>query len=314
MKKLLVMITMMLMSICGFGQTNVYHPFPDTGARWGGNNWWNNQYCQCIVTDEHTLFMDGDTIIGSFHYQKLLQSGYKTAYLYPYWCCAYVNTYKGAIRQDTLQKKIYINVGNQDTLLYDFNLSLGDTLSFVAYNSNQDTNIVTNIDSIQIENNYRKRFNISVLHRHNNLLDSNYVSLIEGIGSTYGLLDPITPYFESGSSLECFSLNSQTLYPDTSTFCNINVGIPSINLENGIILLSPNPFSTQATLTFQGIKNENNKSLFVYNLLGQDVQNIFVGNNNEVIIHRNNLPSGMYFYKLMDDNKTVLGMGKMMVE
>ncbi len=92
-----------------------------------------------------------------------------------------------------------------------------------------------------------------------------------------------------------------------------NDGIPEIKPQQ-TLLLSPNPFTTQATLTIQGIKNENQKSLSVYNLLGQVVQNIFVGKDKEVIIHRNNLPSGMYFYKLIDDSKTVLGMGKMVVE
>ncbi len=309
-RRLLLVLILVLVGINNSrAQTNVYHAFPDSGARWGGYSWGINQYCQCPVTDKHTLFMDGDTLIGSFHYQKLLQSGYKTASLYPYWCCAYVNTYEGAIRQDTQQKKIYINVGNQDFLLYDFNLSLGDTLSFATYISDFDTNVVTSIDSILVGNSFRKRLNITTLH-----YSGDSASIIEGIGSTLGLLDLIPPAFDTGSGLDCFSLNGQTLYPDTSTFCNINVGIPSINLENGIILLSPNPFTTQATLTIQGIKNENNKSLSVYNLLGQEVQNIFVGNAKEVIIHRKNLPSGMYFYKLMDDNKTVLGMGKMVVE
>ncbi|MEI6817062.1 MAG: T9SS type A sorting domain-containing protein, partial [Bacteroidota bacterium] len=80
------------------------------------------------------------------------------------------------------------------------------------------------------------------------------------------------------------------------------------------LLLTPNPFSAQATLTFQSVSPYNNMSLHVYNLFGQEVQNIFVGNNKDVIIHRNNLPSGMYFYKLIDETKALLGTGKMVVE
>ncbi len=71
---------------------------------------------------------------------------------------------------------------------------------------------------------------------------------------------------------------------------------------------------TQANLTFQGIKNENNKSLSVYNVLGMEVEKIEVGNGMEVVINRNNLSGGMYFYKLMDENKTILGLGKMIIE
>ncbi|MEI6816019.1 MAG: T9SS type A sorting domain-containing protein [Bacteroidota bacterium] len=96
-------------------------------------------------------------------------------------------------------------------------------------------------------------------------------------------------------------------------FNNIETNIKEIKSQQNI-LLYPNPFTTQATLTFQGIKNENQKSLSVYNLLGQEVQNIFVANAKEVIINRNNLPSGMYFYKLIDENKEVIGLGKMVAE
>ena len=114
--------------------------------------------------------------------------------------------------------------------------------------------------------------------------------------------------FDSNPSL--ISLGNQDIFVAKSSEIT---GMGEIKPQQ-FILLFPNPFSTQATLTFQGIKNEHNKTLSVYNLLGQEVQNIFVGKDKEVIIHRNNLPSGMYFYKLMDDSKSVIGMGKMVVE
>ncbi|MEI6815190.1 MAG: T9SS type A sorting domain-containing protein [Bacteroidota bacterium] len=90
-------------------------------------------------------------------------------------------------------------------------------------------------------------------------------------------------------------------------------GIPEIQNSNSV-MLSPNPFNNQTTLNLQSIKNENQKSLLIYNVLGQEVRNIFVGTSTSITINRNNLPSGMYFYKLMDDGPTVLGMGKMMME
>ena len=39
-----------------------------------------------------------------------------------------------------------------------------------------------------------------------------------------------------------------------------------------------------------------------------------MGTNKQVTITRNNLPAGMYFYKLVEENKEVLGVGKMLVE
>jgi hypothetical protein len=65
-------------------------------------------------------------------------------------------------------------------------------------------------------------------------------------------------------------------------------------------------------IDLQGIFH--NLSLFIYNLLGQEVRSIPVGTNTRLTINREQLPSGMYFYKLIDENKEVLGIGKILVE
>jgi len=78
------------------------------------------------------------------------------------------------------------------------------------------------------------------------------------------------------------------------------------------LLLSPNPFTTTTTLTLQGICQ--NPSIFIYNLLGQEVRSIPVGTNTQLTINRERLASGMYFYKVIDENKEVIGIGKMVIE
>jgi len=147
---------------------------------------------------------------------------------------------------------------------------------------------------------------------------------------------------DSNGNTGCFQGNSSTIISSTATQVTLTSTIisrggivlsPHTIVNNGCfdttlctnaaiyeipqttsLLLTPNPFSAQATLTFQSVSPYNNMSLHVYNLFGQEVQNIFVGNNKDVIIHRNNLPSGMYFYKLIDETKALLGTGKMVVE
>ena len=89
-------------------------------------------------------------------------------------------------------------------------------------------------------------------------------------------------------------------------------GNNEISVVSPSLLLSPNPFTTQTTLTLQGTYH--NPSLFIYNLLGQEVRSIPIGTNKQITIPRNQLPSGMYFYKLIEENKEVLGIGKMIVE
>ena len=89
-------------------------------------------------------------------------------------------------------------------------------------------------------------------------------------------------------------------------------GINEIRNKENSILLSPNPFTTQATLTFQG--SYHHPSLYIYNLLGEIVQTYSNVSLPQITIERNNLPAGMYFYKVIEENKEVLGIGKMLVE
>ncbi len=107
-----------------------------------------------------------------------------------------------------------------------------------------------------------------------------------------------------------FYINDSTLH--LCSCSNINLGIPNHSDQQLLIKIYPNPFSTATTLTLQGTVR--NPTLFIYNLLGQEVKSIPVGTNKQVTIPRNNLPAGMYFYKLVEENKEPLAIGKLLVE
>ena len=59
---------------------------------------------------------------------------------------------------------------------------------------------------------------------------------------------------------------------------------------------------------------EINTSLNVYDLNGQEVQNIYVDTNKQITINREQLASGMYFYQLVNNSKEIVSTGKMVVE
>jgi hypothetical protein len=134
MKKHLLLFTLLLFMLKkADGQTNIYHPFPDSSALWNETSSWYNppgwEYNPQIE------FFGGDTIILTTHYKKIMASGYDSYPSLSQTCCNYVNLYLGAMRQDTAHKKIYFckATTTKDTLLYDFNLQVGDTipLSFI---------------------------------------------------------------------------------------------------------------------------------------------------------------------------------------
>jgi hypothetical protein len=90
-----------------------------------------------------------------------------------------------------------------------------------------------------------------------------------------------------------------------------NVGINDIKWTS-FISLFPNPFSTSATLLINGEIKENSY-LYIYNLLGQEVKTFPIINQKEIIINRDNLAAGMYFYKIIGRNRETIATGKMVI-
>ena len=55
-----------------------------------------------------------------------------------------------------------------------------------------------------------------------------------------------------------------------------------------------------------------NGTLKIYNALGIEILKVERINNQEIVIERNNLSNGIYFYKI-EENKAVLSRGSFMV-
>ena len=89
-------------------------------------------------------------------------------------------------------------------------------------------------------------------------------------------------------------------------------GLPYETIQNSIIKIFPNPFSTETTLSINGQLKMNNGEFIMYDIFGREVKKLSIVNY-PLTIQRNDLPSGIYFYKVSGDGK-VLGTGKVIVE
>ena len=325
MKKLLLLI-IIFWSVSIKAQTNVYHPFPTSNAIWREFSYHDQFQSSSSSCSDYQNEIYGDTIVGSFTYHKIMS--YVKYYAFPYcgyppsmYTPSYFNYYIGAFREDTAIRKVYFLPLDSisDTLLYDFNLNIGDTLPTTYTNNDHNDinspviNIVTSIDSVLIGNEYHKRFEISALNWGGYF--GPYVYLIEGIGSSFGLLgwlrpDPEVPI---GSNLLCFKQNGLTVFPDSSYQCDIVSSIDENEIKSEpIIQIFPNPFSESTTIEFEN-KNSENYSLEIYNNLGQKVRMISNIRNNKIIIERGNFNSGIYFFQLKN-NCGIKQTGKLVVE
>jgi len=102
--------------------------------------------------------------------------------------------------------------------------------------------------------------------------------------------------------------------PFVAKIAIVNAGIKTFSENNINVNIFPNPFSTSATLSIDGSETYKYNTIKIYNLLGQEVRSMFIGNQNEITINRDNLAAGMYFYKLITNKNETLATGKMIIE
>ncbi len=165
----------------------------------------------------------------------------------------------GLLAQSVLYKKIYFTRLTEDhlpfpicvegdslplneyTLLYDFDLNIGDTVHWKP-----QPNVVQAIDSIQLDNGtWRRTF----------VFDTNAFSpyyWIEGIGSNLGLFGAFanTQITDVSCQLQCFRYNNQVVYSTVDAiFCDsVAVATYEPNDFNNTLRLFPNPSAGNATL------------------------------------------------------------------
>lgn len=176
-------------------------------------------------------------------------------------------------------------------------MNVGDTVK--TYNTEFYPNsVVTSIDSILIGLQYRKRWNV---YMQGGCSGNWNAQIIEGIGSTYGLLDQRTPYgfCMTYGKLYCFSQNNQTLYPHYSATagCSQVTGIEKYSTNNNISIY-PNPATNSLQVSLSG--NSTIKEIALYDVLGNEVPipNPFQRKGNSTSIDVSALANGVYFINL----------------
>lgn len=277
-----------------------YFPFPTENVYW-------NVYLELSIHEnplDSTLLrytIHGDTLINQIVYRKLcIESGdianpkIKTV---------------GGLREHN--KKIYFtgydylgSYHNKELLLYDFSKQIGDTI----YHDNHGNNysIIENIDSVELDGEYRKRFKVNSRHNYS-FKDQEY--WIEGIGSIKnGLLGHITDiptccyhFWEH----VCFKENGRIKYLNPSfSDCFPAKLLSSINdnFEFSKINIYPNPFSNK--LHIDNIPDNKNLSIQIIDSMGRLVL------KKELRTESNSVQmpviKGIYIVLIMDDNGQII--------
>ena len=309
MKKLLL-ITFILLP--AFIKAQQYVPFPDSNAVWSEYcSQWEEYYPPPYPYYYRYILKNNDTLVNSKTYHTIFYSLIDSSF----YSTDTSLKYAGGIRESN--KILYYLPKDSTTeyILYDFSKHKGDTIVykysvFAQYYGEWpvDTLIITNTDSIQLlDGTYRMRDSLE-------FLNNGYTSpcfdflWIEGIGSTWGLLTPVgdipTKDLDGRHSLLCFKKDTDIIYHvgNNNDCYPITNSINEVAENNLKCSVYPNPFSTETTLEID--KTFKDAILTVYNSFGQNVKLIKNISGQTMTLHRDNLPGGLYFIQLVQDNKT----------
>jgi len=308
MKKLLS--TLFVIFCCCIQTLNAqdYKPFPIENAMWREVS--NASDCKTGEIEDYQYLITGDSVIHNKTYNKLQRTGcvkfydFEQVHIFPF------DEYAGCFRNDIHEKKIWYIFPDDDfeQLLYDFNLQLYDSV-YVKLNSGYTTyiGVVTNIDDVSLSDGLHKRFQI-FWEQLSGASFNGYSYIIEGIGSTMGLLffaeerlSYMSPFV---IELKCFSLDGEAIYINPKPlFADCTpVAIENYAQSKSKITLYPNP--VYDTFQIQGVVPFQNYNISIYNMYGQIVMQEQVLNENEVI-NIENLRKGVYLVKISIMNNIV---------
>lgn len=305
MKKIgILILCLVILRIQSSAQTNTYHPFPEDNATWVVDYLASSCFGYCSSAYYQ---MRGDTLIGANTYHKIYKRNGSFYYIVPpvfpqpgvvganFNNCFYI----GGIRQDTVAKKVYYidSTMSSDILLCDFSLQVGDTMP-TWYNQGQVGTIsVIVIDSIMIAGSYRKRW------QFNGVSGANNFSLIEGVGWTNDLLG-LSDNPDGAIKLACF--NGEQLNPYFNDECVVNLNCATIIGNEKLNQLAnyqlfPNPVKGSTVLSAN--ISSKNAIYKIYNAQGQAVLGGNFNNQNTLRIELSDLPVGIYYLQVLNNNQ-----------
>ena len=246
----------------------------------------------------------GDTIIEDLTYKKVYVQ-------YDDSIADFNNArYFAVIREDTAAGKVYCTnpyyqtnpynpLNNErEILLCDFSVNVGDTVSFYSlWEWDEKKQVVKSIDSILIDNQYRKRVNFV----HERWGNSHIESWIEGIGSTHGLFYPGDFNVADGRGktiLLCAHIDERLIYHADYYY---NCYIPNYTSidEHKKEIVKIYPTIVNDILYIETDKDIEDFSYEIINIQRQMISNGLCTSN---VIHVSNLAKGLY-YILISDNK-----------
>ncbi|MBN9292517.1 MAG: hypothetical protein J0G96_00905 [Flavobacteriia bacterium] len=189
----------------------------------------NHVYYPCVENETRIYYLEGDSIVGTETYQKVMRRGSKElrwmggsvpSSACTYTTSSYNNEFVTLIRQDNYKTYLYEN--NQEQLLFDYDLEIGDFIQpcYVYTSGSVDSLEVVGIDTVQINGEDRRIFHVEDYHH------TTTYKVVEGVAHFRGLLEPLIVLpLSITTMMECYGINGIGEYSFSgSESCAFNLG------------------------------------------------------------------------------------------
>ena len=286
MKKITLLLVTLCFSLIIYGG-NKYHKFSGKNALWNTITTGAMGY----PSEWKSIYTLGDTV----EFNGLKYLGVNSG---PSWDISTI----GGLREDTLTKKVYYYNYNQEVILYDFSLNIGDTIFYNKGNGNPQSGyhkVVDSIGTIELAGELRKKWYLTT---------SMYFTKdiwIEGIGSVFrhGLLNPIMPDIPTNASstyFGCFKYGNILYFNrevTNSTDCPCSqwlVSVPEVKRESDEIKLYPIPTKDKLNIN---LRNTNYDFFEIYTCNSKLIEKTKINLRENIELNLENFEKGIYFIK-----------------
>jgi len=294
-KKHILFFVVILGLTVAHGQTLTFAP---TGAKWT----FGVGFVFSSTIEYREWISQGDTLIGGHNCKIIKRSGTPV-----------VGDISDTIIAYEDSNKVYWHnkFFNQFTVLYDFSKNAGGSWTMKT----DSCDLLITVDSTGMETINGFPLKVLYISSQNNTFNGKVLQHIGHIqqpnpditSSCYGLIIDYNYY----AGLRCYE-DSVFGFHDfgIAPSCDFTTPVNDISKNINQIKVFPNPFFAQTTLRTDNLFK--NATLTVYNSFGQEVKQIINISGQSITLNRDNLPSGLYFIRLTQENKT-LATGKLII-
>lgn len=278
MKKEILSIIFLWSFVLTYSLEDKYIPIVNENYVWS--------YCDVVKigSEEYDLHYSqfqfgGDTIINSIAYKKLYHRDCSSNKLF----------YTASLREVNKKVLACYKDALQETLIYDFDLSVGD--SMLSPYDNMNFYKVLKTDSVEIAGGWRKR------------IELDFDTWIEGVGTLNRfMIYPLQalPLYELGIRINYQKKGAEMIYQTKEWyFSNNDCGTlsvkPTEQCQKGVYFVAPGQLWIESGLLYQPCMFE------LYDLRGNLLIKLKVDTTNNSI-NVNCLSNGLYFFRLSGKN------------